>query len=142
MTKKELEQYRHLGREIKLYQSQKKDTRRDLADYGQAASTVRGSMPQFPFTQRCIFVGGVPGYEDEQEAEIRELAARIERLRQRRQSIREYIQAIEDSELRQIFTLKYVEGTRKVEWSEVAKRMGPGYTEGGVRKRAKRYLSK
>lgn len=142
MTKKEMEQYRHLGREIQLYQSQKKATRRNLAEYEQAASTVRGSMPQFPFTQHSIAVGNVPGYEDEQKAEIREYAVKIERLINQRQAVRDYIASIEDSELRQIFTLRYLVGNRKLEWGEVARKMGPGYSAESVRKRVKRFLQK
>ncbi len=50
-----------------------------------------------------------------------------------------FIEDIPDSQIRQIFTLRYVEG---LSWGQVANQIGGGNTEDGVRMTHNRYLIK
>lgn len=53
--------------------------------------------------------------------------------------IEEYIQKIEDSEIRRIARLRYIEG---LNWRQVAVHMGKGYTEDSCRIKIERFLKK
>ena len=51
---------------------------------------------------------------------------------------REYIQSIEDSDLRQIIRYRYMDG---LSWQQVAARMGHRYSEESCRKKVERFMS-
>lgn len=67
--------------------------------------------------------------QSELEMEISEMIADVEK----------FIKEIDDSHLRRIVTLRVVDG---LSWNQVAKKMGGGNTEDGVRKTFDRFLDK
>lgn len=67
--------------------------------------------------------------QSELEMEISEMIADVEK----------FIKEIDDSHLRRIVTLRVVDG---LSWNQVAKKMGGGNTEDGVRKTFNRFLDK
>lgn len=75
--------------------------------------------------------------------EIALLRDTIEEIQRRRleqwRSLYAYIDTIEDSHIRQIMALRYVDG---LSWTQVARRMGGGYTADSVRKAHVRFLAR
>lgn len=114
MTIKELEQYRSLKREI-----ENQEARIDSL-YDKEITTVQGkvksSTKSFPYTE--VRVGVL--MEDPTEARARdELIAkkriRIIKCRKLVLEIEEFISAIQDSELRRIFELRFIDGKKQRE---------------------------
>lgn len=64
--------------------------------------------------------------------------AQLRKLRQWRR-LQAYIDSIGDSQIRQIMTLRYVDG---LSWSHVARKLGGGYTADSVRMAHQRFLSR
>ncbi len=70
---------------------------------------------------------------------FRLIGQKRQRLIRERVRLEEFIQGIEDSATRQIFSLRFGEG---LSWLQVALRVGGGNTEDGVKKACYRYLRK
>ena len=128
MTKKEMSQLFHLNREIE----------RDKARLAELEAAATG------ITQRITGLpgGGIP--EDKiarYASEIADLKAIIELNIQRcwyeLNRLNRYIAEVEDSETRQILSLRFVSG---LTWRQVAASMGEGYTEDYARKRVERFF--
>ena len=128
MTKKELSQLYWLRREIQR-------NKKRLAELEDAATNTAAKMSGLP---------GCGGLSDKTAlaAEIADLEAIIEA--QQIQAIAEearltrYINSVEDSFIRQILTLRYVQGCS---WNRVSSEMGNN-TEDSVRMAHNRFLSK
>ena len=56
-----------------------------------------------------------------------------------RDRLEQYIETVDDSHLRQIFTLRFVNG---LPWEQVAASLGPGYMGASVKKACYRYIRK
>ena len=56
-----------------------------------------------------------------------------------RDRLEQYIETVDDSHLRQIFTLRFVNG---LPWEQVATSLGPGYMGASVKKSCYRYIRK
>lgn len=128
MTKKEMSQLFHLNREIE----------RDKARLAELEAAATG------ITQRITGLpgNGIPGDKIARYAsEIADLKAIIELNIQRcwyeLNRLNRYIAEVEDSETRQILSLRFVNG---LTWRQVAASMGEGYTEDYARKRAERFF--
>ena len=130
MTKKELSQLYYLKKEAK-------HLRDKIAELECAAT---GSSPR---------ITGVPigyGYSNkvaDYAVEINDLKEMLERQLRKciceMKRINEYIETIEDSQIRIIIGLRYVQG---LTWRQVAFRIGGGNTESGVKKMVYRYLGR
>ena len=145
MTKYDLSQLMYLDREIKqlrkkLDQLQKQ---RDAAR-GVQIDSVQGSSTVYPYTLHTIPLEGlnVSAVErlDKEWEKVQTLLEEklIEREIARSERTR-FIQAITDSQVRQILTLKYIEGKN---WQQVANEIGGGNTASAVRMTAERFLKK
>lgn len=114
MNKRELKQFYGLGREIYLQQSRLERLGRKL-----------------------IYLP-----EEEQPKELLAMRAALQdevKKRQRQQrEIANFIQSLPDSNLRQIFLLRYAE---RCTWRQIALRMGGGVGEDAVRKRHDRFFA-
>lgn len=67
------------------------------------------------------------------------IGRRLDECVEERRRLEAYIASIDDSLLRQIFTLRFVDG---LTWGKVARRIGGGNTSDSVRKQVYRYISK
>ncbi len=136
MTKEELEQYRSMVAEI--------DEIRDRLNSHTVHGTVTGSDSEFPYVQHVMSVGGVT----ETEANQRDMLL-IRRLERQKQDIEQFIQSIPDSELRRIFTYKYINGPYKTTWIAVVKKIYPNFNidkqfrmKESIKKKCMRFLKK
>lgn len=128
MTVKELSQLFYLGREIEM-------DRRRLIELENLATSLSVNMDGMPHA---------PGYGDKIArcvAEIVDLKAIIAAKQQQclyeRNRLERYIADVPDSLIRQIMTLRFIDGRT---WYQVAMSIGGGNTEDGVRMACYRYL--
>lgn len=128
MTKRELSQLYWLKKEIARDEAK-------LAELEAAASSTGAPLTGMPGG------GGVSDRVGAYAAEIADLQgiidANIRRCWHELRRLSRYISTVEDSLMRQILTLRYVEG---LTWNQVAQRIGGGNTEDSVRKAHNRFL--
>lgn len=111
MTDKELNQYKNLVREADDLQ-RRIDKLYDK-DIDVVPSKVIGTSKHFPYLE---FRMGVYAYDPKQEAERNRMIAiyqdRLEKARKEALRIELFINSIPDSELRQIFRYRYIDGMK------------------------------
>jgi len=134
MNKEKLSQLHHLKNEIELLQKQL-----DNMDYSIVSDSVKGSSISFPYVQHTIIITGadVEGYECKAGRLKRQLQRRLDEYMDTVTEINEYIASVEDSEMRQILSLRYI---NNLTWQQIAAHigtMGDGSTE---RKKHDRFL--
>lgn len=138
MDKKELSQLRHLNKEIELLKKQMAD-----AEYAVKTHTtqdvVSGSNPVWPYQKKAFHIEGVaiPEYEERVKRLRKKLQRKLEELMKKRDALEKYITTIEDSELRTIFTLRYIDG---LSWRQIAARIGVAGDGSTERKKHDRFL--
>lgn len=116
MTLAQLEQYIQLRREEKLWAKELEDLRAKNRVW--VRDTVRGSSAVFPYTEHPISISGIVETPDPRVAAMEErLHARRERCRREREEIEQYIDAVEDSQLRQILHYRFIKG---YSWAKVS----------------------
>ena len=130
MTKKELSQLFYLNREIEQYEQKLSELRSDACD---TSSKITG-MPH------C---GGASDKVSKIAVEIAYITETIENKKRQcwveYHRLIDYINGIEDSLTRSIFTFRFVNG---FSWLRVAMSIGGDNTEDSVRKTVDRYLQK
>lgn len=138
MTKKELKQLRYLNKEIELLQKQIANAEY-LVEKNMAHDVVEGSNPVWPYQKKTFHIEGVaiPDYEKRVKRLRKKLQRRLEELMEKREELEEYISTIDDSELRMIFTLRYING---LSWQQIAAHMGVAGDGSTERKKHDRYL--
>lgn len=127
-----LKQLRHLQKEIDLLKE-----RLHKLENMVIADVVVGSWPNFPYIEQRQLIKGVPHVDMEKVK--RRLKQRIAQLVKLQDELLEWINRIDDSEIRQILMLRYMEG---LSWQAVARKLGTigdGSTE---RKKVNRFLGK
>lgn len=149
MLKDELSQIFALNREVKHLHGQyrQKRTEYDVTVQGPVLSdTVQGSSPEWPYCLHTMTVAGIPdatGKRGEYRKALAKAVSQIwdmaERRERQRNRLLACIDGIENAEMRLILTLRYIDGLK---WPEVAARMGPDYSEDGIRMSVKRFLEK
>lgn len=128
MTLRELSQYYYLTKEIKGLEA---DIER-LALKAQPGAQVLTGLPRAPgVTDR------VAHYAAAMTDIQRSIESRLERSLTERAKLEAYISGIDDSFMRQIISLRFVEG---LSWSQVARRVGGGNTAHSVSMACYRYL--
>lgn len=127
MTRKELSQLYWLKREIE-------NNKKHLAELEAKATEMSPSLEGLPHAPGIADKTAIAADIADVRAVIaaQEAAARAEYIRLIR-----YIATVDDSLMRQILTLRYIEG---LSWPMVAARIGGGNTEGSVRMAHNRYL--
>ena len=148
MTKNELSQLFHLNKEIERDQHRIHELWRALEDAKNVTSTdsVKGSMVNFPYTQRSIKIEGLTDIDENRVYKLRsEIADTVKLIElKQEQSILEYnrlsryICEIPDSEMRQIMSLRYITG---LSWHQVARHIGE-YDESFPRQKHNRWLAR
>ncbi len=118
--KHQLSQLSDLKREIKLLEQQVSDLKEQLytPDKQSLSDTVKGSQAEYPYCSRTlIIVGDIPEVANS-KARIRkaiaEMVTQIWSLRERCveevKRLTEWIFGVDDSQIRQILTLRYIKG--------------------------------
>jgi len=115
MTKFDLKKLKDLNKEILILQRQMINIE---VKTNIISDTVKGSSPRFPFTEHVIKVSGVDvaGYERKVARIHKSLAKRIREALDKKAEILEYIEDVEDGEVRNILTLRYSEC---MTWEEI-----------------------
>ena len=128
MTLKELSQFYYLNREIEI----DKKRLHELECMAVSISPNLTGMPHSP---------GVSDKVGHYAAEIADIKGIIEAKHQRclyeRSRLERYIASIDDSLIRQIFTLRFVNG---LPWEQVAACVGGSNTAGSIKMMCHRYL--
>lgn len=111
MTKQELEQYCKIKREIAYLQ--KRIDKWESKDIPEVAGTVQASDANFPYTPYRVTVQmHDPKQNDAVKETISILEKRLEKCSEELLRIEQFIDRIRDSELRQIFEMRYIEGKK------------------------------
>ena len=147
MKKKELSQLYYLNKEIAQLEQHKQEIQHQIRNLGKTSDAVKGSSPSYPFVLHSILVTGIRVKDKERVLRLKADLADIEKLIELRsqQCVVEYsrtmryINTIDDSLIRQILTLRFV---NNLPWNQVASSIGGGNTEDGVRKACIRFLQK
>lgn len=111
MTKKELEQYCKLKKEV-AYLQRRLDRLYDK-DIPEISGKVQASDPEYPCIRKSV---SVQMYEPKANDELNKVIALLEERQRRGEEkmleVERYIDKIEDAELRQIFEMRYMEGKK------------------------------
>lgn len=134
MDKERLKRYRKLMSEVDLLKRQLEKTEPEYVE-----DSVKGSSPYFPYTEHKVHM---EGYDlDSYKRKVARLNKRIVRkmneLVEEKDSLIEFIYNIEDSETRQIFIYKYIDG---LYWHEIAAKMN--YSKTAIRDKHRYYINK
>lgn len=138
MNLDQLEQFRYLKNEINMLENRIIDLRNRNESF--VSDTVTGSSKDRPFQQHTIIITGYgnPNMEKISELEIKYIK-RQEQLCEELQKIENFIDRLQNSELRQIIELRYVKG---FSWNAVARNVY-GYPSGDTARMAvKRFFAK
>lgn len=133
MTKKRLEQYSSIKAEVAELKAKIK-----AREKSQLTDTVTGSSPEYPFTKHTVTIKGVDYGSDlltqrlkEKEYLLDEECAYIEK----------WLDTVEDSLIRLIVRMKYIEG---MSWPQVSYKLAHDhkldYAPDALRMRAERYM--
>lgn len=138
MTAEILEQYRDLKREIQMLENSIK--RLTEQAFHPVSDSVSGSMLEYPYIKRVVKITGMDemAMERLERRKVR-LMERREKARQEAEAIEEWVETIPDSHMRQIISMRFVEG---YQWRRVAHCLGGGNTEDGVRMAFARFMDK
>lgn len=131
MNKEKLQRYRRLLSEVELLKRQLEKTEPEYVE-----DSVKGSSAHFPYTQHKVHIEGydLENYKRKVARLNRRIVNKMNELVEEKDSLIEFIYNIEDSELRQIFIYKYMDG---LVWKEIAIKMN--YSETSIRNKH-RYL--
>lgn len=128
MTKQELSQLYYLKKEV--YHLRNRLTELECAATG-ASAQITGMPKGYDISNKVAdYVVEINALKEVLENQLRKCICEIKRLN-------EYIENIEDSQLRIVMTLRYIHGQT---WRQVAWNIGGGNTEDGVKKMVYRYL--
>lgn len=134
MDKEQLKQIKYLKTEIETIQRQI-DSLEPLV----ATDKVNGSDNHFPYTQRSFTIEGINQEEYRRKAYLlqKRLNKRKEELTNALTETNNFIENIQDSLVRQIIILRYIEGKS---WNKVAMDIGNNNTADSVRMIVNRFL--
>lgn len=134
MDKKQLSQLHHVSREIEILRDQINNMNHETV-----TDSVKGSDPYFPYVEHTMIISGVEvrGYDQKVTRLKKKLQRRIDELMDMAVEINEYIATIDNSEMRQILTLRYI---NNLTWQQVASHMGTAGDGSTERKKHDRFL--
>lgn len=137
MTLRELEQYRDQKREVELLQRQIDGLTQRPARI--VSDTVQASMDKFPYTPYTATIRGVDQSAERRHARLLGIYhRRLAELEQEQMEVEQWIASLEDSKLRRIVTLRYVQGWS---WRRVGSEVyGSALSESAARMRVERFF--
>lgn len=132
--KEKLKQLRYLKSEIEMLKKQIESIEPDTV-----VDSVRGSSRYFPYIERNFKIEGIDydDYNRKARRLERQLKRRLEELMDLVEETNSFIENIDDSLIRQIIALRYING---LTWDQVAVHIGGNNTAESVRKAAERFL--
>ncbi|MDU2121385.1 MAG: hypothetical protein E7E64_02490 [Clostridium celatum] len=134
MTKENLKRYRRLLIEIDLLKRQLEKIEPEFV-----RDSVNGSTSEFPYTVHKVHIEGydLEGYKTKVAKMNRRIVNKMNELVEEKDRLIEFIYSIENSEVRQIFIYKYIDG---LTWKEIADNMNYGIT--AIRNKHRGYINK
>jgi len=138
MTLHQLEQYRDLRKELEQLKRQIDElSKKRIAT---ATDVVQASLEEFPYTQHTVVVTGTKARAAKnKERLLRIYRRRRVKLEKDQLEVEQWIAALEDSKLRQIVTLRYVQGAS---WRRVGSEVyGSALSESAARMKVERFFS-
>lgn len=138
MTEYELNQYRAIKNEIEDLSFRIK--RLEEMGVPMVSDRVKGSSKHFPYIEKSFYVTGVDTQANERRKKwinelLRKRNNKLEELLEIECRIHDYIYMIPDSEIRQIFTFRYIDGLSQ---EEIGLKLH--MDRSGVSKRITKYL--
>lgn len=130
MTKTELEGLKALKYEIKSIQD-------ELNNLPMVTDSVTGSMTEHPYISHKINIQGTDISAGEKIK--KRLEGKCGILQDQIRVMEDWLESVEDSEMRVILRLRYRNG---LSWGEIAAQMGYKYTVDSVKKKHYRFLNK
>lgn len=127
MTRVELEQLKSLKQEAKQLQE-------ELNNLPLTTDSVKGSMPEFPYIERTIKIVGID--EDKAKKVRKKLEKTLDDLQEMILVMEEWLETVEDSEIRTILRMKYRNGMKD---KEIAAELG--YCRQAVGMKLKKFFS-
>lgn len=120
MTKEKLKRYRRLLSELELLKRQLEKLEPEFI-----SDSVSGSDSEFPYTNHKMHVEGydLNSYKRKVSRLNKRIINKMNELVEEKDSLIEFIYNLEDSEVRQIFIYKYLDG---LTWKEIAAKMNYG----------------
>lgn len=134
MTKEKLKRYRKLLSELELLKRQLEKIEPEFV-----IDSVNGSDSEFPYTKHKMNIEGydLESYRKRVSRLNKRIVAKMNEIVDEKDSLIEFIYNIEDSELRQIFIYKYIDG---MIWEEIARKMN--YSKTAIRDKHRYYIKK
>lgn len=132
MTLKLLNQYRDILNEIPDLKSRIKQKRKEVNGH----VMVMASLDVPPYTTHSVYVDNLDSLED-MRTTLAIMQRRLRRITRQRKKIEEYINAIPDSLLRQIFQYMIYDG---LSWEDVTIKIGGGNSKKALQNKLYRYL--
>ncbi len=134
MTKEKLKKYRRLLSELELLKRQLEKMEPEFV-----MDSVNGSDSEFPYTQHKMIIEGydLDSYKRRVARLNKKIINKMNELVEEKDSLIGFIYKLEDSQARQIFIYKYLDG---LTWEEVAKKMN--YSETAIRNKHRYYINK
>lgn len=133
MTKRRLEQYSSIKAEITELKAKIKEREKS-----QLTDTVTGSSPEYPFTKHTVTIKGVDYGDD---LLTKRLDEKMFLLDEECAYIEKWLDTVEDSLIRLIVRMKYIEG---MSWPQVSYKLAHDhkldYAPDALRMRAERYM--
>lgn len=101
-------------------------------------AVVKGSSPNFPYMEHTITISGYDyeGYNKKVQKIQNRLNRKLKELMDERDSISEYIYTLEDGDIRQILSYRYINA---LTWAQIGFSMG--YSCETVRKKHDRFIN-
>jgi len=118
--KNTLNQYTDIQQEIKELEHRIQRLRNKRND--RLTDTAVGSSPEFPYNERIYTISGFNLEDSNEKLDRLEqlLKKRIQKCEDMKEEIEKFIDNIEDSRTRRVFTLRYIEG---LTWLQIARRI-------------------
>ncbi|MDU2491684.1 MAG: RNA polymerase subunit sigma-24 [Clostridium celatum] len=134
MTKENLKRYRRLLTEVDLLKRQLEKIEPEFV-----RDSVNGSTSEFPYTVHKVHIEGydLESYKTKVAKMNRRIVNKMNELVEEKDRLIEFIYGIENSEVRQIFIYKYIDG---LTWKEIADNMNYGIT--AIRNKHRGYINK
>ena len=130
MTKEQLEQYTSIKEEIKELEAELDKRKSPVSDI------VTGSMEDYNYTKHSINIRGLSRYTYYLDLKLTYKKIQLER---QRAEIENFLDSVQDSNIRRIIRLKYIKGKT---WPQIARKMDKHISGDSVRKIVERFLEK
>lgn len=136
MTRKRLDQYLALKREVSFLEGEIDRLRSRSGEM--VTDVVSGSSSSYPYIQRTFVISGQSVKDLELlSRKAQRLQERKERVLKEAEAIDSFIDQVDDSQMRQILYMKYLNG---MSWGRIARHLGGGNTEDCIRKKVVRFF--